>query len=30
MHAGLMFSFIGCALSGLPLLFPYTGWARGL
>jgi cytochrome b subunit of formate dehydrogenase len=30
LHAGLMFSFIGCALSGLPLLFPYTGWARGL
>jgi cytochrome b subunit of formate dehydrogenase len=25
-----MFSFIGCALSGLPLLFPYTGWARYL
>jgi cytochrome b subunit of formate dehydrogenase len=30
LHAGLMFSFIGCALSGLPLLFPYTGWARAL
>jgi cytochrome b subunit of formate dehydrogenase len=28
LHAGLMFSFIGCALSGLPLLFPYTGWAK--
>jgi cytochrome b subunit of formate dehydrogenase len=30
MHAGLMFTFIGCALSGLPLLFPYTGWGRAL
>jgi cytochrome b subunit of formate dehydrogenase len=30
LHAGLMFSFIGCALSGLPLLFPYTGWGRAL
>ena len=30
MHAGLMFSFIGCALSGVPLLFPYTGWARAI
>ena len=30
MHAGLMFSFIGCALSGVPLLFPYAGWARVL
>jgi cytochrome b subunit of formate dehydrogenase len=29
-HAGLMFSFVGCALSGLPLLFPYTGWAKML
>lgn len=28
MHAGLMFSFIGCALSGVPLLFPYAGWAK--
>jgi cytochrome b subunit of formate dehydrogenase len=28
LHAGLMFSFIGCALSGLPLLFPYTDWAK--
>lgn len=28
LHAGLMFSFIACALSGLPLLFPYTGWAK--
>ncbi len=27
-HGGMMFAFIGCALSGLPLLFPYTGWAR--
>jgi len=30
MHAILMFTFIGCSLSGLPLLFPYTGWAEGL
>ncbi|MCE2969031.1 MAG: cytochrome b/b6 domain-containing protein [Burkholderiales bacterium] len=30
MHAVLMFTFIGCTLTGLPLLFPYTGWARGL
>jgi cytochrome b subunit of formate dehydrogenase len=30
LHAGLMFSFVGCALSGLPLLFPYTGWAKTL
>jgi len=30
LHAGLMFSFIGCALSGLPLLFPYTGWAKAV
>jgi thiosulfate reductase cytochrome b subunit len=30
MHAVLMFTFIGCTLSGLPLLFPYAGWARGL
>lgn len=30
MHAGLMFAFIGCALSGIPLLFPYTGWAKFL
>jgi cytochrome b subunit of formate dehydrogenase len=29
-HAGMMFAFIGCALSGLPLLFPYTGWARAI
>src|SRR5512147_3020591 len=29
-HAGMMFAFIGCALSGLPLLFPYTGWARSI
>ena len=28
MHAGMMFSFIGCALSGVPLLFPNAGWAR--
>jgi cytochrome b subunit of formate dehydrogenase len=27
-HGGMMFAFIACALSGLPLLFPYTGWAR--
>jgi len=30
MHAGMMFSFIGCALSGVPLLFPYAGWARSI
>lgn len=30
MHAILMFTFIGCTLSGLPLLFPYTGWAQSL
>lgn len=30
MHAGLMFSFIGCALSGVPLLFPYAGWAKAI
>ncbi len=30
MHAGLMFSFIGCALSGLPLLFPYSAWSQKL
>jgi cytochrome b subunit of formate dehydrogenase len=30
MHAILMFTFIGCTLSGLPLLFPYTGWAQKL
>jgi cytochrome b subunit of formate dehydrogenase len=30
LHAGLMFSFIGCALSGLPLTFPYAGWAQVL
>jgi cytochrome b subunit of formate dehydrogenase len=29
-HVLVMFSFIGLALSGLPLLFPYTGWAKGL
>ncbi|MFN7573015.1 MAG: formate dehydrogenase subunit gamma [Betaproteobacteria bacterium] len=29
-HVGVMFSFLGLALSGLPLLFPYTGWAKGL
>ena len=28
MHVGMMFSFLGCALSGVPLLFPYAGWAR--
>jgi cytochrome b subunit of formate dehydrogenase len=30
MHAVLMFTFIGCSLTGLPLLFPYTGWASAL
>jgi cytochrome b subunit of formate dehydrogenase len=30
MHAVLMFTFIGCSLTGLPLLFPYTGWAAAL
>jgi cytochrome b subunit of formate dehydrogenase len=30
MHAVLMFTFIGCSLTGLPLLFPYTGWAQGM
>ena len=30
LHAGLMFSFIGCALSGVPLLFPYAGWAKSV
>jgi len=30
MHAVLMFTFIGCALSGLPLLFPDHGWAEVL
>jgi cytochrome b subunit of formate dehydrogenase len=30
LHAGMMFSFTGCALSGLPLLFPYTGWAASV
>jgi cytochrome b subunit of formate dehydrogenase len=30
LHAVLMFTFVGCALSGLPLLFPYTGWAQSL
>jgi cytochrome b subunit of formate dehydrogenase len=29
-HAGLMFSFVGCALSGVPLLFPYAGWAKAI
>jgi cytochrome b subunit of formate dehydrogenase len=30
LHAFMMFSFIGLALSGLPLVFPYTGWAAWL
>lgn len=30
LHAVLMFTFVGCALSGLPLLFPYAGWAEVL
>ena len=30
MHAVLMFTFVGCALSGLPLLFPSEGWAEAL
>jgi cytochrome b subunit of formate dehydrogenase len=30
MHAVLMFTFIGCALSGLPLLYPDHAWAEAL
>lgn len=30
MHAVLMFTFIGCSLTGVPLLFPYTGWAQAM
>jgi cytochrome b subunit of formate dehydrogenase len=30
LHGFMMFSFIGLALSGLPLLFAYTGWAAWL
>lgn len=28
LHVLLMFSFLGCSLSGAPLLFPYAGWAK--
>ncbi len=30
MHAFLMLTFIGCALTGVPLLFADHGWAHGL
>jgi cytochrome b subunit of formate dehydrogenase len=30
LHAGMMFSFIGCSLSGLPLLFPYAAWGQAV
>lgn len=30
LHAGMMFAFIGCALSGLPLLFPYATWGQAV
>ena len=30
MHAALMLTFVGCALSGLPLLYSEEAWARSL